>query len=200
MKRIIPLFLILNFLLCCHNASFGQAEDSLKTAIKSYTQKIKKNPKDDNAYLKRADCEFYLSSYKFNSGQSVFAMNDYAKAIELNPKNYTAYNNRGMCKRMSGNDSIAIEDFTMAIKLNPLYAEAYFNRGFCFYIFRNLKEAIADFDKAIELNPTNSSAYSFRAYSKFFQGGYVDEPCSDWKKASDLGDSVALENLDKYCH
>ena len=57
------------------------------------------------------------------------AIEDYSKAIELDPTNALAYNNRGLIKKTLENYEGAIEDYTKAIKLNESYAVAYFNRG-----------------------------------------------------------------------
>jgi len=72
----------------------------------------------------------------FNSGKAKYklkdyrgAIQDYNKAIELNPKYPEAYNNRGFAKVELKDYKAAIQDYTKAIELNPNYADAYNNRG-----------------------------------------------------------------------
>ena len=50
---------------------------------------------------------------------------DYTKAIQINPKNAKAYNSRGTVYYSKGLYDKAIEDYTKAIQINPQYAEAY---------------------------------------------------------------------------
>ena len=57
------------------------------------------------------------------------AIADYDKAIELNPKDAKAYNNRGVAKRQLKQYKEAITDYDKAIKLNPKDVKAYNNRG-----------------------------------------------------------------------
>ena len=57
------------------------------------------------------------------------AIEDYTKAIELNPQHANAYHNRGLAWSKKGDRDKAIEDYNKAIELNPQYADAYNNRG-----------------------------------------------------------------------
>ena len=51
------------------------------------------------------------------------------KAINLNPKDVDAYNDRGEARMRKGDWEAARADFTTAIELDPKSAEAYENRG-----------------------------------------------------------------------
>ena len=53
----------------------------------------------------------------------------FSDAIELNPNDAEAYNNRGVAYSNKGDYDRAIADYTKAIELNPDYVEAYSNRG-----------------------------------------------------------------------
>lgn len=52
-------------------------------AIKDYTKAIEKNPKDEEAYIKRALAYFYAADYELS-------MEDYVRVLEINPENQTA--------------------------------------------------------------------------------------------------------------
>ena len=54
---------------------------------------------------------------------------DYTRAIELNPDDTSAYNDRGIAYADSGDLYHAILDFSKVIELDPDYAMAYNNRG-----------------------------------------------------------------------
>jgi tetratricopeptide (TPR) repeat protein len=81
------------------------------------------------------------------------AIEDYNKAIELNPKYAVAYNNRGFAYHELKQYEKAIEDFSKAIEHNPKDAEAYNNRGVAYGGLKEHESAIEDYNKAIELNP-----------------------------------------------
>ena len=51
------------------------------------------------------------------------------QAIFINPKNFKAYNDRGIAKMNLGQSQQAINDYNQSIKVNPNYAKAYNNRG-----------------------------------------------------------------------
>jgi len=87
---------------------------------------------------------------------------DLDKAIELEPENTNAYNNRGLTYRELEEHQKALADFDKVIKLEPNNADAYGNRGLTYRALEKNKQAIADFDKAIELEPNVVAHYHNR--------------------------------------
>jgi len=79
------------------------------------------------------------------------AINDYNKAIELNPKHSKAYYNRGLAKGELKDYRGAIQDFNKAIELNPNYAKAYYNRGIAKILLGQEDNGCLDLSKAGEL-------------------------------------------------
>jgi len=86
------------------------------------------------------------------------AVKDFDKAIDLNPSQDNAYNNRGICKFMQKKYKASIEDFNKAIKINPENAEAYNNRGASKILLKRRKEGCEDLQKAYALGDTKSLA------------------------------------------
>ena len=84
------------------------------------------------------------------------AIEDYTKAIEINPKHAEAYFIRGNIFKKRDMYDKAIEDYTKAILSNPNYAEAYGARGRIYNERELFDTAIEDFTKAIQLNPGDS--------------------------------------------
>jgi tetratricopeptide (TPR) repeat protein len=77
------------------------------------------------------------------------AIEDYNKAIALDPEYAVAYNNRGTAYDELKKHEKAIEDYNKAIALNPEYATAYANRGITRLLSNEeLYKAIADFKSA----------------------------------------------------
>ncbi len=100
------------------------------------------------------------------------AIQDYSKAIEINPSNSEAYLNRGLPKHKLGDYRGAIQDYSKSIEINPSISKGYFMRGFAKQYLEDYRGAIQDYDKAIEINPSNSDAYSNRGFAKKELGNY----------------------------
>jgi tetratricopeptide (TPR) repeat protein len=97
--------------------------------------------------------------------QYVRAIQDFDRAIMLNPRLAEAFNNRGNAYQAQGKPDRAIQDFDQAAKLNPNLAEAFFNRGITRRIKGDRAGSVADISKARGLDPniggTNTNAGSF---------------------------------------
>ena len=126
------------------------------------------------------------------------ALNEYSKALELNPKLYQGYNFRGIIYAMKGKEylDLAITDFDKALQINPNYAEAYFSRGLAYKYKENLDEAISNFNKAIEIKPDFIDAYNQRA-GAYFKKGLYDRSWDDIHKMESLGSKVNPSFLEK---
>ena len=79
------------------------------------------------------------------------AIADYTKAIEINPYDADAYNNRGNARKNLGDKEGAIADYNKAIEINPYDAAAYGNRGLLYYELVDRQRAISDMQKAAQL-------------------------------------------------
>ena len=89
-----------------------------------------------NEQIESAENKEKKATSHFNCGTAysaikVFdkAIEQYGKAIGLNPNGAEAYNNRGVAYEGKGDFDQAVQDYTKAIGLNPNGAEAYYNRG-----------------------------------------------------------------------
>ena len=94
---------------------------------------------------------FYSAFAKDDLGDYTGAIQDYNKAIELDPDLAMAYNNRGKAKISLGDNRGAIQDLNKMIELNPYDAKAYNNRGTCKYILSDKYGGCLDLSKAGEL-------------------------------------------------
>ena len=83
------------------------------------------------------------------------AINDYSKAIELNPDIAYYYDNRGNAKNYLKDYYGAINDYSKAIELNPDYAY-YSNRGIAKYNLNDIDGACKDLRKAISKGSTSN--------------------------------------------
>ena len=75
------------------------------------------------------------------------AIEDYNKALELDPESADAYYNRGCSWYEAGKNTESIADLTRAIELNPL-ADHYFGQRAIVYIFNDQPD-LAEADEEI---------------------------------------------------
>ena len=64
------------------------------------------------------------------------AIEDYDKALALEPNYAPAYSNRGSSYHEKGDLDRAIEDYNKALALQPDYASAYADRGTAYWVLR----------------------------------------------------------------
>lgn len=106
------------------------------------------------------------------------AVDNYTRAVMLNPNFTDAYFYRGSVFLKQGGYDRAIEDFSKAISLNPDLAEAYMNRGIARMSKGDIDNAIVDYNQALKLNSTSGEVYLNRG-AAFLKKGDSDRALSD---------------------
>lgn len=124
------------------------------------------------------------------SGNFNQAVIEFSKAMEIDPENESAYNNRGYAYIGLGRYNEAVKDLSRAIELEPREARAYTNRGYAYSLMGRYKEAIADLNKAIELNPNRANTYNNRGYA-YNALGIFNQSIEDLSKAIELNPRLA---------
>ncbi len=175
----------------------------LNSAIEDYQTAIKSFPGHVGSYMGLAQCyiisgqtdkalatftsavETLNNQLAYNNrglflqqqGKAQEALNDFNKAIELDPAFATAYTNRGFTNQGLGNLAAAEADFTKALSLepgNPLFTSL---RGTCRLSQGNVRGAIEDYTQALQLNPQNPVAQADLGFAKYFskdfEGAYA---------------------------
>ncbi len=100
----------------------------------------------------------------------------YAKALELEPQNAIAYNQRGNAYRQMEQYDLCINDYTQAIQYAASPAEKatyYANRGAAYALQGDIQRALDDFGQAIAQNPDFARAYESRAALYAQLGNYA---------------------------
>jgi serine/threonine protein kinase len=128
------------------------------------------------------------------------AIQNYSKAIELNPRYAEAYSDRGNSYYMKDDYDQAFTDYNKAIELNPQLAHAYLNRGDIYYGEKEYDQALLDYNRAIQVNPQYAAAYYkrgefyFNAYLKNVveDDGNYDRAIRDYNKAIKLNPQYAV--------
>jgi tetratricopeptide (TPR) repeat protein len=114
------------------------------------------------------------------------AIEDYNRAIEVNPKDTVAYVERGIAYAKLGDHRQAIRDYDKAIGLNPNLAEAYMGRGIAYIFLGDYRQGIPDCNKAIELNPNDGRAYLARGFG-YVRLGDIPQGFENLRIAARLG-------------
>ena len=133
-----------------------------------------------------------LAKLKVNRGSAYFdlgekekAIEDFTRAVQIDPKLAMAYSNRGSAYFDLGQKEKAIRDFTQAIQIDPKYANAYFNRGTAYSELGEKEKAVEDYTQAIQIDPKYTDAYFNRGYV-YGELGEKDLGIMDFQKCVEL--------------
>ena len=113
------------------------------------------------------------------------ALQDFDRAIELNPKLDWAIASRGQTYHSMERYTEALQYFDRAIELNPKSDWAIASRGQTYRSIKHYTEALQDFDRAIELNPRLDWAIANRGKTYHSMERYP-EALQDFDRAIEL--------------
>jgi len=152
---------------------------------------------------------------KFESGQTLAALSDFTKAIEMEQV-AVYFGDRGLTYLVIEDYQSAIQDFTSAVELDPLNEDYIQRRGHAKFNTGKYNDAIDDFTLAINtlfrkislipgkidqnhpLNKSLQENYLFRG-SALLQVEATYEACNDFKAARELGNRKAYNYVRRYC-
>lgn len=112
-----------------------------------------------------ADDLFITAQEKSEQGDYPGAINDYNRALAIDPKFLEIYFRRGIARSLTQDWSGAEADYTRAIAIDAEHSEAYLHRGSMRNIQSNWQGAKVDFNTAIYLNPNIAAAYLGRGFA-----------------------------------
>ncbi len=149
---------------------------------------IRKSPNKARGYNNRG-----IVYKKLNMPQ--LALDDFNRAIMINPRYPEAYYNRGGVHKMTGNLESALNDYAKTIELEPDNFQGFDARGYIHRRQGKLTEALEDFKTSIRLNPRNPEVYNNRAYI-YQKQGRKDLALADYTQAisADPGYVYAYNN------
>ena len=111
-------------------------------AAKGYEKS--RDPKVELAYTKRGTA--YLKKGQYNE-----AIEEYNKAIKINPNYSLAYYNRSVAYSRIGQHDRALTDCNKVLQLDPKHAKSYYTRGVSYWHLGTKNQAIKDFQAAARL-------------------------------------------------
>jgi tetratricopeptide (TPR) repeat protein len=129
------------------------------------------------------------------------AIEEFSKAIELNPTNGLAFDFRGSANFMNGDLDEAISDCKEALRINSADDCAAFNLASAYRVKGEFEKSIRCWDAYMLLNPTNDAAYKNRATDYSVIGKY-NEAIKDWNEGLRLNvndsTSFAMRGFDYF--
>jgi len=113
------------------------------------------------------------------------AIENFDRAIKINPDYADAYNNRASVRHELGDDPGAIEDYKEAILLNPHCAVYHNSLGIISYNSDDYRGARVAHTRAIQLNRGYAQAYNDRGFARLRLGD-VQGALKDFSQAIEL--------------
>ena len=160
--------------------------NNISQAIEIY-DKINSLVPSAKAYLHKGVCHYTLN-------QKDLAIENYNKAIKLNPKYIEAYLNKAICLSNINKKEEAIQTYTNIIQIRPNEKMFYLQRSYCYYTINKLRQSMNDANKAIEIDHTCLEAYYRRG--KCLAGmERIEEAILEFNKV--IGMYNNLENKDE---
>jgi len=125
------------------------------------------------------------------SGDTVRALDDYTRAINLRANRAELYNSRGYVYAERGETEKAIADFNQALILKPVYADALANRSRAYYRIGDYAKTIDDCTRLLALEPENAAAWNRRG-SAWYSMRDDDRAIADFTRAIALKPDFTL--------
>lgn len=126
----------------------------LEDAVAFFTKQIEANPKDQNAFNRRA------AAWRAK-GELDAALKDASEALKLSQSS-ALYNNRALIWQAKKDYVRALEDYAMAFRITPQYPLGLVNRAGLWQAKKDYDQAIADTTQAIQAQPQFPNAYRVR--------------------------------------
>lgn len=117
-------------------------------AEKFFDVLLRRYPDYTSGYLARS--QMYMEQE-----DTIKAMGDLNKAIEMDPYTAQSFSARGFLYFQQGEYNRALADLDEAIRLDPYFEGNYINRGLVKYNLNDLRGAMADYDRVIEMDENN---------------------------------------------
>jgi len=167
------------------NARLEEATENYEKALQLYDERLKKDPRDIDAWLNKGralnmlDIIYYTLGDNESSAKAFEeeALQAYDKAIEINPENSRAWSAKALS--LSGYE--ALEAHNRAIELDPKNEKAWLAKAnsFIFLAYEtndnnHYEEAIESIDEALDINPSDSRTWSTKGYLLLLQGEYKE--------------------------
>ena len=105
------------------------------------------------------EIEYFRAQFFILEEDFLAAITHLNKAVELNPHDGAAFNDKALCLTELGKFDEALSNFDQGILAEPDYATVYHNKGWLLNKLGRFREAIECFNKTLELEPERPVTY-----------------------------------------
>jgi putative GTP pyrophosphokinase len=140
------------------NALYAHNKNQFDEAIAFYSRILELNPDKTVSSLihkHRGMANFARSQYQD-------AIDDFTRALELDPASYKAAYYRGVVRSVLKQHAGAIDDFTLSLDINPYQSFCLFRRGQAYYHIEDYPQALGDCDASLALDPESEVVRKFK--------------------------------------
>jgi len=85
-------------------------------------------------------------------GENDKAIEEYDKAIKIDPNNVVIYSNKGIALKNLGKYEEAIQEYDKALAIDPNYARAWYNKSCDLAPMGNIDDSLKNLEQAIRLD------------------------------------------------
>ena len=142
-------------------------------------------------YLERAQQRFEGGYYKG-------AVEDYSRALEINPRDAEIWLGRGLAREKLKDFEGAFSDYTSAIDIREDFFKAWINRGNVLFKLERYSDAIEDFNAALVYQANYAPAIYNRAMARIKMKNKTGA-CEDLRLAESLGMEIEAKVRSKIC-
>ena len=139
-----------------NRANYLREEGRIQDALRDYDKATSLNPTGEQAFNSRARLYFDIAKTK---DTLMLALQDYNRAIELDPKNGEFLINRGATHARLGDVNKAIADIDAGLVYKPDHAVGYLNRSIMYNGQGKFQEALNDINSYLNLKPYNADLW-----------------------------------------
>lgn len=129
----------------------------------------------------KADAHYQLGLDYSRQGLIEAAVDEFKKAIEINPNHSEAHYQMGIIYATQGMLDDAIDEFKIALKIAPNNDKAHFQLGILYAQRGMIGEAIAEIERSLKLNPHNPEA-NYQLGLLYREKGMLDEAMEKWEQ------------------
>ena len=115
--------------------------------------------KSTNDYGVDPIISFYIANCYLSNDNLNESLQNFDKAIEINPRFERAWHNKGVALWSLGRFEEALEAFNKTIEINPRFEGAWSSKGNALRSLGRSEEALEAYDNAIEINPRFEEAW-----------------------------------------
>lgn len=141
-----------------------------RPAVAPSAAQTAKQTQDEERRQVRAAAYFARGRGLYEKGEYAEAIDQFGKAIQIDPKDAQAFYQRGLSYVAQSEYAEAIADYDSALKISPRNHLAYYHRGIAHQLLGQHEKAIADYTRTLKLEPRMAVAYRHRGQAHQARG------------------------------